>query len=325
MKVISRSLMAIILTSVFSATLAKAEGFHVRGSQLIDANGIPFLMRGINYPYAWFVKQTEQAMADIAATRANMVRVVLSAGEPWDKTTAHEVESIIELAKRNNLIVMFEVHNTTGYGRQEGAMHLAETIPYWLSLHDVLDGQEAYVLINLGNEPTSSSIEIGSYVEMNIGVIKALRAAGLKHTFVVDGHNWGQDETGGMRNNAPTIFAADPLKNTIFSVHMYQQYSQAETIVNYFKAFKDSGLTLIVGEFGPDHQGKLVDEDTILRAARELEIGYIAWSWSGNSKEAEELDLVLDFDAKRLSPWGQRLIEGVDGIRSTSVSASVFD
>ncbi len=325
MKIFSRLLTTIVLALAVTASIAKADGFRVQGSQLIDANGIPFLMRGINHPHAWYANLTEQSMADIAATKANVVRVVLSAGEPWVKTSADEVEFIIELAKRNSLIVMFEVHNTTGYGRQEGAMHLAETIPYWLSLRDVLAGEEAYVLINLGNEPTSSSIGTGAYVEMNIGVIKALRAAGLKHTFVVDGHNWAQDETGAMRENAPTIFAADPLKNTIFSVHMYQQYSQAEAIVSYFEAFNDAGLVLIVGEFGPDHQGKAVDEDTILRAARELDIGYIAWSWSGNSPPARELDLVLDFDPERLSPWGQRLIEGVDGIRSTSIPASVFD
>lgn len=325
MQAISRSFTVAILALAFMTTLAKAEGFHVRGSQLIDANGHPFLIRGINYPHAWFNKRTETAMADIAATKANLVRVVLSAGEQPGRTPAHEVQSVIELAKQNKLIVMLEVHDTTGYGRREAAKHLAETIPYWLSLKEVLEGQEAYVLINFGNEPTSDDVPAASYVEMNISVTKALRAAGLKHTFVVDGHSWGQDGAGAMRDNAATIFAADPLKNTIFSVHMYKRYDQAETINRYFRAFKDSSLPLIVGEFGPDHQGAPVDEDTILHAARAMDIGYIAWSWSGNSEKARELDIVLNFDPERRSPWGERLITGPDGLRATSYPATVFE
>ncbi len=291
----------------------------------MDANGMPFLMRGINFPHAWFEKRTESGIIDIASTRANLVRVVLSTGQPWGKTTSHDVKSIIELAKHSKLIVMLEVHNTTGYGGREGAMHLAETIPYWIGLKEILAGQEAYVLINLGNEPTSSRVPTASYVEMNIGAIKALRAAGLKHTFVVDGHDWGQDNSGAMRDNASTIFAADPLGNTVFSVHMYQKYGEADAIISYFRAFKDLGLALIVGEFGPDHHGEPVDEDTLMRAARSMEVGYIAWSWSGNSKKAQNLDIVRDFDPKQLTAWGKRLIDGADGIRATSAPASIFE
>jgi mannan endo-1,4-beta-mannosidase len=55
-----------------------------------------------------------------------------------------------------------------------------------------------------------------------------------------------------------------------------------------------------------------------------MSVGYIAWSWSGNSEKAKNLDLVLEFDPERLSPWGQRLIEGADGLRATSVPATVF-
>ena len=325
MKVISQSFIALFFVFAFAATVAKAEGFHVLGSKLIDANGNPFLIRGINYPHAWFNKQAKTSIKDIAAKNANLVRVVLSAGRQPGKTPVHEVKSIIELAKQNNLIVMLEVHDTTGYGTIEDAIHLTETIPYWLSLQQILEGQEPYVLINFGNEPTSHNVPTASYVEMNIDVIKALRAAGFKHTFVVDAHGWGQDAAGAMRDHAPTMFAADPLKNTIFSVHMYEHYDQAETINSYFRAFKDSDLVLIVGEFGPDHRGKPVDEDAILHAARKMAVGYIAWSWSGNSRKAKDLDLVLEFDAERLSPWGQRLIEGVDGIRTTSVPATVFE
>ncbi|MBB4659686.1 hypothetical protein GGQ59_002223, partial [Parvularcula dongshanensis] len=48
------------------------------------------------------------------------------------------------------------------------------------------------------------------------------------------------------------------------------------------------------------------------------------WSYSGNGGGVEDLDLVLDFDPARLSPWGERLVNGPGGLRDTSRTASVF-
>ncbi|MBB4660295.1 hypothetical protein GGQ59_002845, partial [Parvularcula dongshanensis] len=48
------------------------------------------------------------------------------------------------------------------------------------------------------------------------------------------------------------------------------------------------------------------------------------WSYSGNGGGVEDLDLVLDFDPARLSPWGERLVNGPGGLRETSRLASVF-
>ncbi|MFO7683248.1 MAG: cellulose binding domain-containing protein, partial [Chloroflexota bacterium] len=47
-------------------------------------------------------------------------------------------------------------------------------------------------------------------------------------------------------------------------------------------------------------------------------------SWSGNGGGVEYLDMVNNFNAGSLTPWGERLINGVNGIRQTSVEASVF-
>lgn len=300
------------------------KGFSVAEGQLLDATGTPFVMRGINHPHAWQRERTARALPEIAATGANIVRVSLSSGAPWGQTPKDEVGEIVRLAKANDLIVMFTVHNTTGYGQQDWAIHLAETIPYWISLKDVLIGQEAYVLINPGNEPTGNSIAPAAYREMQIATLKALRAAGFTHTMVVDGHDWGQDARQTMLKDAPALAAADPLSNTIFSVHMYQVYAEAKSIERYFDAFDAMDLPLIVGEFGPDHQGEPVDEQTIFRLTNEMEIGYIGWSWSGNSAVVEDLDITIDFDPDSLSPWGEQLINGPGGIRETSKPSAVF-
>jgi mannan endo-1,4-beta-mannosidase len=78
-----------------------------------------------------------------------------------------------------------------------------------------------------------------------------------------------------------------------------------------------------VGEFGgpPDQWGD-PDEDTILATAEQLDLGYLAWSWSGNTDPI--LDLSIGFDPSRLSAWGQRIFNGVNGIAQTSKEATVF-
>src|SRR5687768_6749065 len=93
-------------------------GFSVSGTQLLDGNGQPFVMRGINHAHTWFASQTSASIPNIASTGANVVRVVLSNGthrEGWVRTPANEVVNIINLCKTNKIICMLEVHDTTGY------------------------------------------------------------------------------------------------------------------------------------------------------------------------------------------------------------------
>ena len=302
--------------------------FSVNGTQLLDGHGEPFIMRGINYPHAWYADETNTAIPDIAATGANVVRVVLSNGtnaEGWTKTPAAEVENIIDLSKQNNLIVMLEVHDVTGSGDNANAGEFDDAVAYWLEIQEVLAGEEDYVLINIANEPFGNSVDAAMWTDKHIEAIGALRDAGFTHTIVVDGANWGQDWSNTMSNNASTVFQADPLSNTIFSVHMYEVYGEQTTIEDYVDGFlADHNVPLIVGEFGPIHNADDVDEDTILAHAEATGIGYIGWSWSGNGPCCVDLDIVDDFDPNSLTAWGERLINGANGIAETSVAASIF-
>jgi mannan endo-1,4-beta-mannosidase len=60
----------------------------------------------------------------------------------------------------------------------------------------------------------------------------------------------------------------------------------------------------------------------MMAAAQQLRLGYLAWSWSGNTDPI--LDLTLDFDPARLSSWGKRIFNGVNGIAQTAKEATVF-
>jgi hypothetical protein len=188
----------------------------------------------------------------------------------------------------------------------------------------VLSGQEAYVIINIGNEPYGNN-NTSSWVNDTIGAIQSKRNAGFDHTLVVDAPNWGQDWSFTMRDNAQSIYDADPDGNTILSIHMYGVFDTAAEIQDYIDTIRGQGLPLLVGEFGHNHSDGNPDEDTIMSYTQQTGVGWIAWSWSGNSDDVSYLDMVNDFDVDSKTDWGNRVISGSNGLSSTSELCSLFD
>ncbi|MEU9090080.1 cellulase family glycosylhydrolase [Streptomyces sp. NPDC048428] len=298
-----------------------ATGLHISDGRLVEGNGNDFVMRGVNHAHTWYPGET-QSLADIKATGANTVRVVLSDGFRWSKNSPADVAAVIAQCKANRLICVLEVHDTTGYGEDSAAGTLDHAADYWISLKDVLAGQEDYVVINIGNEPWGNTDPAG-WTAPTTAAIQKLRSAGFAHTIMVDAPNWGQDWQGVMRDNAQAVYDADTTGNLIFSIHMYSVYNTAQKVTDYLHAFVDAGLPLLIGEFGgPADQYGDPDEDTMMATAEELKLGYIAWSWSGNTDPI--LDLTIGFDPTQLSSWGERIFHGANGIAQTSHEATVY-
>ncbi|GAA2140657.1 hypothetical protein GALLR39Z86_05640 [Glycomyces algeriensis] len=301
------------------AAQAQTSGFHVVGNDLVDANGNVFVMRGSTHPHEWYQGETE-AISDMSALGANTVRVVLGSGQQWGPSPAAAVADLIEECKANKVVCVLEVHDTTGYGDQyaPNAATLDQAVDYWESIKDVLVGEEEYILINIGNEAWGND-NVAGWEPATTAAVQRMRQIGFEHTLVVDAPNWGQDWTNTMRDGdaAQRIFDADVLSNTVFSVHMYSVYAAGQTVIDYFDAFEEKNLPLIVGEFGADTPVTIEEE------AQERGIGWIAWSWSGNS--AIDHDQVIGFDPTQMRPWGERVFHGVNGIGATSERATVFD
>ncbi|MFJ8146386.1 cellulase family glycosylhydrolase [Streptomyces sp. NPDC096048] len=298
-----------------------ATGLHISDGRLLEGNGNDFVMRGVNHAHTWYPGET-QSLADVKALGANTVRVVLSDGHRWSENGPEDVAAVVDRCKANRLICVLEVHDTTGYGEEAAAGTLDHAADYWIGLKDVLAGEEDYVVVNIGNEPWGNTDPAG-WTEPTIAAVKKLRAAGFQHTIMVDAPNWGQDWQGVMRADAQSVYDADPTGDLIFSIHMYSVYDTAQEITDYLNAFVDAGLPLLIGEFGgPADQWGDPDEDTMMAAAEQLGLGYLAWSWSGNTDPV--LDLAVDFDPSRLSSWGERVFHGTDGIASTSKEATVY-
>ncbi|MFI1675688.1 glycoside hydrolase family 5 protein [Streptomyces sp. NPDC020607] len=302
---------------------AATPGFHVRDGRLLDANNKDFVMRGVNHAHAWYPSKTKQALKDIKAKGANTVRVVLGTGDQWTKNDTADVTRVVSQCKANRLICVLEAHDTTGYGEAGAAVPLSKAVDYWLSVKGALVGQEKYVLVNIGNEPYGNT-QYAAWTKDTKKAISRLRSAGLDHTLMVDAPNWGQDWSFTMRDNAAGVLAADPDRNTVFDVHMYGVYDTPAEVSAYLNRFTAAKLPIVVGEFGHLHSDGNPDENAIMATAQSKGIGYLGWSWGGNGSGVEYLDLVQDFDARRLTGWGKRLFDGTNGIKATAKEASVF-
>ncbi len=323
-KTTTQALSSILLSIALTAPAFAS--WTVNGSQVLDPNGNAFVFRGVNHPHAWYTGRLNQSLQDIAATGANSVRVVLSNGTQWTRNNGADVSNVINQCKLNKLVCVLEVHDSTGFGESAAATHISRATEYWLSadIKAAITGQEDYVVVNIANEPFGNSTSATTYTNDHITAIRALRDGGLTHMLMVDAANWGQDWSNAMRDNAPAILAADPRKNVVFSVHMYEVYNSAAIVQSYLSSFQNRGLALVVGEFGADHNGSNVAEEAILQYAQDMGIGYLGWSWSGNGSCCTSLDIVNNWNANSLSTWGHYLINSTNGIRATSKLATHF-
>lgn len=297
-------------------------GFYVDGGVLYDANGNPFVMRGINHAHTWFADKLFLTLDAVKDTGSNCVRIVLSDGEQWNEDAAGTVAGIIKACKDRNLIAILEVHDATGYNDKESLLAAAQ---YFVDIKDVLIGEEAYVIINIANEWMGNSTT-QAWKEAYVEAIPMLREAGLTHTIMVDSAGWGQYAKC-IAEGGREVFDADPLANVMFSIHMYGTAGgDAEKIETNLKYATDNGFCVCVGEFGYTHTDGDVDEAFLMQYCVENQIGYIAWSWKGNGGGVEYLDLAAQWDGRELSSdWGEVVVNGTNGIRETSLMCTVFE
>jgi mannan endo-1,4-beta-mannosidase len=107
-----------VLSAVLAARPADAAvGIRVSNGRLVEANGTPLVLRGINHPFTWFASQNS-SFAAIKAAGANAVRVVLSSGRWQTPNGVADVTTAINLCKTNRMICILENQDTTGSARR---------------------------------------------------------------------------------------------------------------------------------------------------------------------------------------------------------------
>ncbi len=303
-----------------------SSGFFVSGGRLLDPLGNDFVMRGVNNPLAWFRNRNTGALAwteQIASTGANTVRLV------WETDVA-DVTLLRDAIQRSidfGMVPMVELHDVTGGRDVDEPARMARYYADTPAVRQILIDYESFLLVNIANEWDGAD---NIYVEAYTRAIQTMRNAGLNHTLVLDANGYGQ-KANTVIAQGRGLLAVDPQHNLLFSTHMYESFRNAQTIRDTLQRVADAQVPFIVGEFGfqhgSDNQGNPIPIpiDVLFEEAQRHGFGYLGWSWTGNSANVGYLDITTrSGSAAELSAWGDDLINGTNGIRSTSEPASIF-
>jgi mannan endo-1,4-beta-mannosidase len=329
-------------------TVVKTVGFFVLSRDLYDRHGTRVILRGVNKMSVFEQPDDSRGQVSfpqIKKTRANTVRIVwaIMKGDPPDlvATSTATLDALIKNAKANHLIPMIELHDATGDWSR-----LNELVSYWTqpAVVSIIKKHQAYLLVNIGNEVGDDTVSQADYVAGYTDAVQRMRAVGIHTPLVIDAPDWGKD-LAVLNNTAPTLLAADPDSNLMFSVHLYWPISDgadADFIQSKLQAAVGLGYPLIVGEFsryggfaGKDAKGKPrsicskfgeIDYQTILKVCDENRIGWYAWEWGPGNDFKDPLCTVMDMTPDRLFThlkpgWAHEVATtSAFGIRQTSVT-----
>lgn len=134
---------------------AASDGFYTSGTSVYDANGNKFIMRGVNIAHAWYSSETDTSIKAAASKGANCVRIVCSNGKQYTKTSASELQHIIDVCKQNKVVCIVEVHDATG---SDSTSDLNAAVDYWKEMKSILSANKKYVIVNIANSFDGSSL-----------------------------------------------------------------------------------------------------------------------------------------------------------------------
>lgn len=214
----------------------------------------------------------------------------------------------------------------------------------WVDVAGNFSQYDKYSIINIANEwgPSATSTntvwrDTYGYKDSNgniqAGVVQQMRAAGYQGCFMIDAPGSGQN-TYALINHAAAVLAGDPLQNIIFSFHIYGS-TKVGQLAGYLDQMRATGITVIVGEFGPGYVDQYdaissIDPLEIAAIAESRDSGWAAWAWddhrSGTVPDFENsyalcYDWVNGYSTSNpadLKTYGKKVV--LDPIYGTSVS-----
>ncbi len=318
--------------------------FSIKEGQLIDASGKPFAFRGINMPFAYSFDQSLAALDQAKAFGFNSVRMVWCADtypapgrcDPqFHVKSAGDLDRALTKIADLRMVAMLNLQNVTGAGvdvdesGNKVNVKPLETMADYLikdEIKTVLMKHKRNLVINIANEWLGKWDKNRDWVDSYKAVIRRLRAAGIPHSLVIDARGYGQDFSA-VPEHAVELMAMD--KNIIFSAHMYDEFGTSEKVQSALKYVKDNKIPFLIGEYSCNHPRGGVDKpvacSTILQETAASPVGTIAWSYAGNSSDLVGLDLVSVSDWKTLTPFGQTIVNGPNGMKATSKEACMFN
>ncbi|MBC7783108.1 MAG: cellulase family glycosylhydrolase [Burkholderiales bacterium] len=314
-------------------------GFFVSGTNVYDANGQQFVMRGFNHTTLWGNSTYNlAAIKEFPKTGANAVRAVM--GTFGVSQTPAQRQQIVESYIAGGIVPIVEDHMATV---ATDLASLDAVVDRWLLPGNVawLKQYERSIILNIANEwgPDSQTWRDGY-----ISSIARIRAAGINALIMVDAGGKGQN-IHTIDTWATDVQAADPQHNVLFSIHLYEYWRSSGAtdvgtidpaiglpwdVKTELTQVRDAGLPMICGEFSWD-EASFVEYDTreAMQAFEDLDMGWLAWSW--NQNDDTRLNMVASSTAYQynsdndLSDFGKLVInEPALGLKATAKKASIF-
>ena len=318
---------------------SESTGFYIDDGRLLDANGEPFVFRGVNNGHAWHDNPEQgfaalEALDNIAGFGFNSVRVVWGVSQyPGGPATSDAVlEDIIVRAIDNDLVPVIELHDFTG-GTASSDVQAAAS--WWADRAWLMNKYEREVVVNIANEwGRRGAVSDEQFRDAYKSAITTVRNAGIRNTLIIDANQWAQ-ELGPVRRYGSELYEHDPQRNLGFSVHYYCEFGvDPQRIEDELAWSRDAGLYLMVGEFAAEHadyaRGGVCDvqERAITRLAERYDIGHFWWAWISSGSRGVSFSLANGWEASGradLTPAGADLIyDDPNGIERTSRPASIF-
>ncbi len=294
-----------------------AEGIHVSGRNIYDRCGEKLVLRGVNEMTIWspWGRDGLPEFEEIAKTGANTVRIV------WNSSgSAGELDTAIANALNNHLIPMIENHDATG-----DLWKVSETVNYWTrsDIVQVIQKHKNTLLLNIANEAGNGNDSDDSYKNVYRDAIRRIRDAGITVALVIDAAAWGQ-ATDQLYRVGNELLQSDPLRNVIFSAHFYfYNGADASKINQLMNEFASVNFPIVIGEFAntePTNCSGRTDYRTLMARAKDLQIGWYAWSWGASQNHQCPNDFNMsDGWYSTLRNWGLEVaVTDAHSIQNTS-------
>ena len=286
--------------------------FTAHDGGIFTPDGRAFVARGVNLQYGDSPAKALPALAAIASTGANIVRLELRRN-----TSAEALRQAMDEALRLKLPVMlmyWESDITCGH---DAGVLRRDVHDLWLTRWaGVLSDPryQPYMMINIANEWGNAGNHFSDYMATYGGLIRELRAGGLTVPIVIDAAECGQATESFLDGRGQALVDADPLRNVIVSVHAYNRPWNAPVRIDQHLAdLEATGVPFLIGEFGDrellEDGNNSVDHLYLMQTAQARGIGWIAWSWKGNGAATRVLDMSRSYGTVDLTRRGQEVVK----------------
>jgi hypothetical protein len=321
---------------------------EVVGTQLLDSDGKPVRLRGVNTAcLEWSSDGEDGHILETVKTaitdwRANTIRLPLSqdrwfgkAPEQTDKGKNYRilVRRIVDVVNSRSCFIILDLHwsNAGDWGKNIGQHNMPDenSLSFWRDVAETYKNHPA-VLFGLYNEPhnvgwdiwlnggqvsekATRKTPVRTYKAVGMqALLDAVRSTGATNVVIVGGLDWAYDFSGILKGAR----LSDPSgKGVIYDNHAYP--TKGDTVERWIAKMETAAkaLPIIVGEFGAESRGgtgALKDEQWVRQVLQALEDH--KWSWTAwDMHPAAGPRLILNFRCEPTPGFGKWVKLALDG------------